>query len=291
MTATPRTQRILDTATKYGWEVEDRGCDVWAVHPPNTDALHPDGFSVYNSGKSGARVVSQATWKPVAQRDVLNRIACSAEVHDDPTPEDVGKRLEDLLGGETKVFEVTDTSDLTAIIGQIKSFVENRIDEMPEEDKDGLKDYAEGALLASAVCAELVDECAKAGERALEQAKAETPGLPAAITSRGGAQAWLSLSNATHDPAVHRRVFRDFPEAPNDRQMHGAAKVFESCKRVWEAIADSIYMLDPTGNEAVPVSEFLHDMHEHAQNIRDTADESFGKWMAASDADFEGLLA
>lgn len=306
MTATSRVQRILDAAAKYGWDVEDRNNNTWVVHPPNTDLLHPDGFVVYNSGANGARVVSQSDWKPVSQRQALFLIA--NRNHTAPTVEevieavgevveeedaeavDIAELLRKIAEGNPNAIVVEGAGSLADLVGHIRSAIEERLDSMPEEERENMSEFAEGAMLASSTLADMVEQLAADGEKALAAAQAEHPGEAGVITSRSGAQAWLSLAMMTHDPYVIRRVFKDFDEEPSQAQFFGAARAFESVKRVWETLADSIYLLDTKGEDAVPIEDFFRDMRKHAQGIRETADEAFGKYVTVSDADLEGLL-
>lgn len=288
MTATPRVQHILDVATKHGWEVEDRDNNTWSVHPPNTDALHPDGFTVYNSGAKGARVVSQNDWKPVSQKNALNSIAS----HPQPLPDDLS--LDGLLKGiidNPNVLVVEGAVDLSGIIEKIRQRADALIEALPESEREHIGEFAGGAMLASSTLAELVDRCAADGERALAEAKAQFPDEEAVITSRSGAQAWLSLASLTHDPYIIRRVFKDREVQPTEAEFRGAASMFSSCKKTWEMLADSIYLLDTAGEEAVPVSQFFADMHKHAQSLREHADQTYGQYVTVSDAELEGLLS
>jgi hypothetical protein len=76
-----RAQRILDVATKYGWQITPSKAvdDCWTVHPAGTESWHDQGFTVYAGPNGSATVMRQSTWEPVSQRDTMSAIASSAE--------------------------------------------------------------------------------------------------------------------------------------------------------------------------------------------------------------------
>jgi hypothetical protein len=269
MTATTRTQRILDAATEHGWLVEPEGEDKWLVHPPS----EPIGYIVCNHGSKGCRIVSQRTNRPVTQKDVLSFLT-DAQFPD-------GVDLSNIA--TTEGVLVFNGEDITRLIERLTGQDKPQI-EVPEEEKASMSEYCHGSMLASQTMAALVDECVAAGRKAT----ADAP--DAEISSRSGANAWLTLAMQTFDPFVLARIFHDQPE-PSDQQQRGAVRVVSSCKRSFELCGRSIYAQDPEGKGVVPVKEFLDSMEEFARTLRETADECFGEHIVISDADLEGLLA
>lgn len=298
MDANRRVQKFLDAAAEHGWTAEHPTPEVasWLVYPHQT-AL--EGFVVYGLPNDAAKVLRASDYKPVSQRDALREIEdhhhdepSAAAMPAEPTLEEVidsaiklvqearratpGRNPLDQTGVEVRTLPGDDSQDIVVV----SEFV------VPDElDPQQKSEFCSGAMLAATTVSRLVDQSLDTAASLIPE---EAMG-GAFVTPPNAAHAYLHLANQVRDPKTLRIIFQDGETPPSEAAARGAQTVCKSLIGVWTAFADGLFALDP--DQGAPLGEFMQSLHEHAEFIRASADETFGEFVTLSDADFESLLS
>ena len=301
MTATPnrRVQKLLDAATEHGWTVEHPTPELstWLVYPRHV--VSDGGFVVHGQPNDGARVVRADSYKAVTQREALTLMAAH-RVEPDAKDDEAAKReatqrafekaIDDAIRLVRKAQSGGNTLDDIGLDVRVvpgadpnEIAVETEFSipfDLPQKDQS---DFAQGALLAATKVANLLERSVDDSTGAVPEEMLEH-GI---VTPPHAAHAYLFLANQVRDPKTLRLIFEDTPE-PGEAARRGAEMVCKSLVSVWTAFADGLFKIDP--NQGAPIRDFMSTIHEHAEFIRTSADEAFGPFITASDADFESLL-
>jgi hypothetical protein len=292
-----RVQKFLDAAVKHGWTVEHPTPELatWLVHPSESS---DDGFVVYGLPNDAARVVRRSNYKPVTQREARHLMAVheAAPKPEPKYPESPSEAsLDDVIAqainlirsGRAKRGEtVADVGYQSRVVSNDENglVVETEFaipEGLPEREKS---QFCEGALLCATTVSRLMRESVDTTLGLLpEEVRAQ-----AQITPSMAAHVYLHLAAQLRDPKTLRMAMKGLDE-PGEARLRGAQMVCVSLTGVWTAFADGLFALD-SGDKAAPVDEFMKGLMEHADFIRDSADESFGPFITASDDDFESLL-
>lgn len=271
-TSNRRVQRFLDAAEKHGWTVNqpDPESSTWLVYPHSD---HTEGFVVHDLPNDAVRVLRADAYKPVTQKEALATIEAH---HHDPTPklgvDDIEVSTRRIDSGGTDVI------------------VEAEFSLPLDLDPKDRAEFSEGALLAATTIANLLDR-STAFVVGMGQVLSEDEGddyvEQAVLSPTGAAHSYLHLAAQVRDPRTLKMIFKDRPE-PSAALTAGAKSVCKSLVLVWTTFADGLFELDP--EMGAPLKEFLGSIREHAEFIRQSADEVFGDGVTFTDHDFEELL-
>jgi hypothetical protein len=294
MDTTPnrRVQKLLDAATQHGWTTEHPSPELatWLVYP--RQLASDGGFVVHDLPNGGARVLRADSYKPVTQREALAAFEANPQTKPEPEPVDVPTFEEIVdqainLVRQSRRVGVEDIGHTVHILpsddsGDVVVMSEFAIPEgLDAREKS---DFCEGALLAATTVARLLEESLDASMGLVPDEVKDN----AVVSPASAAHAYLFLAAQLRDPKTVRLAFKDQPE-PNRARLTGAQMICKGLTAVWTAFADGLFALDGEGVGA-PLAEFMSSLHEHAEFIRSSADESFGPFITASDDDFESLL-
>lgn len=288
-TTTPnrRVQKLLDAAAEHGWNVSQPNPDdaTWLLYPHND---HTEGFLVYGQRKDSAKVLRADSYSAVTQRDAL--AAITAHHHDQPQTDAKAKldaivdQALNLIRSASSPLQQTGVTVRT-ISGDDQNVVTEAEYVIPEDLPDSDKsEFSEGALMAAATVARLLEDSV---ERTWQEVPDEVKDT-ALVTPPSAAHAYLFLANQLRDPKTLRLIFKDRPN-PSEATIRGAQVVCTGIHGVWQAFADGLFALNP--DQGAPIKDFITSLREHAEYIRTSADETFGEFVTATDADIESLLS
>lgn len=280
-----RVQKFLDAAAEHGWNVSQPNPDdaTWLIYPHHD---HTEGFLVYGQRKDSAKVLRADSYSAVTQREALAAIA--AHHHDPaavPSLDEVVEQAINLVRSARDPLDDTGVSVRIVSADEDAVIVESQFnlpEDLPENDKS---EFSQGALLAATVVAGLLEQSISASTALLPPELMDS----AVVTPSNAAHAYLFLANQLRDPKTLRIIFKDRTEPPSKATLRGAQTICTGIHGVWTAFADGLFALDP--EQGAPIKDFMESLHEHAEFIRRSADETFGEYVTVSDADLEGLLS